>query len=675
MKLPIGWVSEFVRLTAADRARLARRLTETGVEIAGEEEIEGDRVLEVEITPNRGDLLSVWGMAREISAVMGVRLCPPAVRRMTVPKKRGFIQIDRGSGCRRYLGARIDGARIGPSPEWAVRKLRQAGYASFNNAVDVTNLILAELGQPLHVFDADKLGESIHVRRSRPGEKIAALDGNTYSLADDLVITAGRPVALAGVIGGLETSVSETTRNIFLECAWFEPSTVRRTCRRLGLATESSFRFERSVDPAGLERAFHRAIELIEELTGGNLEWVEAEGRAPDSPSAIRLSVEDIDRLMGVSVPPASVRKFLAATGCRVASSGAGRWRVVPPSFRPDLRGPHDLVEEVSRLYGMDRIPSRIPAMRPAERSDHVTALDRVRRSALSQGLTETVQLSFVDEKSLRGFGISPADAVALQNPLSLAASHLRPTLLPGLLATLSLNIRREAGVSIRLFETGAVFLPGAPLKEELRLGVVISGEAAPPHFSRPARPVDFLDLKAIIMAILADAGRALPETVFLPAAVGGLDPSACAAIRVGDVSIGCMGLVSEEARKTFDLSQPAFAAEISLSRVLSFERAAVAYAAIPRFPSIRRDLSLVVGQAVTAGDVCREVRAAGLSDLVHVDVFDLYRGDNLPAGAYALGVSLRFQSPVRSLSDEEANRSRDAALARLERQIGARLR
>lgn len=687
MKVSLSGVSEYIKLSGAERSSLARRLPEIGVEVAGSETVEGETVLEVEATANRGDLLSVYGLAREIGAAVGRKPKSPVVRPYREPKMRGAVRIEKNSGCRRYLAARITGVRVGPSPEAAAKKLRLAGFAVINNLVDITNLILAEFGQPLHAFDADRLNGGIVVRRGRSGEKIAALDGKTYEVgaADIVIADLSRPVALAGVIGGTETAVTGSTRTVFLECAWFEPSNVRRTSRRLGVVTESSFRFERHVDPAGMERAFFQAIRLIEEWSGGKLAGIEMSGAAPKDPPPVLVSSGAIERVLGIRPPSAQITRNLALLGCRVSAAGKDRWKVQPPSYRPDLAIAEDVIEEVSRLYGIDQIPARRPVVRPARaHSENRQTLSQIRHAALAMGLSETVGMSFVSEELLKSVGVYPEEAVALENPLSLAASHLRPTLLPGILSAASLNLRRGSAESVRIFETGPVFLkktetapksPDASPTEELRMAILLNGVADPVHFSRSPRQMDFFDLKGILENLMCRTGRVAGPVQWISAAIAGFDPAMSSAIRLGDLTIGCLGRIAASTAAKFDLPADVFVSEISLSRVLSLGIRSAAYQPLPRFPSIRRDLSLVINLSVKAADVRRVVDAAQIPNLLKVEIFDLYRGKGLPDGSYALGLTFTFQSPDRTLSDEEVNAARDSLIKLLGSELGAALR
>lgn len=678
MKIPLSWIGEYVKLSKSEQANLAGRLPQAGIEVSGVETVDGEPVLELEITANRGDLLSVFGMAWEIAAIYcrNVKTLPQPQFRP--PAMRGAVSVDKNSGCRRYLAARIENVRVAPSPELIAARLRACGFAIFNNVVDITNYLLIEFGQPLHAFDAGRLHGPIRVRRSRPKERIAALDGKTYELSDDLVIADDeKPVAIAGVIGGAATAVSETTRAVFLECAWFDPSTVRRTSRRLGVTTESSFRFERHVNPNLTERVFFQAIRLIEELTGGKCAGVEMAGAAPKPRRAITVSQDDIERVLGIRLPPRAVLQTLVSLGCRsVRTVGKQRWTVTPPHFRPDLTIPEDLIEEFMRLHGLDDIPSRVPSVRPVgSLSEDRRSPAVIRRAALASGLTETVQMSFIAEESLMAMGVSPKDAVPLENPLSLAASHLRPTLLPGILSTASLNLRRGSAASIRLFEIGPVFLPGPVVREELRLAVVLSGSADPIHFSRRDRPVDFYDLKGIVEMILRSAGRCTGPVEYVPANVPGFDPAASSAVRSGGASVGCLGRILAKTAAAFDLPQDCFAAELGLSRILAFASAPPVYRPLPRFPSIRRDLSLTVRTTVSAASLQQAVAEADIPNLTECQVFDIYRGKGLAEGTYAIGLSFTFQSPDRTLSDEEAKAATDSILSLLSARVGAALR
>ncbi|OGH60884.1 MAG: phenylalanine--tRNA ligase subunit beta [Candidatus Lindowbacteria bacterium RIFCSPLOWO2_12_FULL_62_27] len=679
MKVLLSWLEEHVRLTASDRRTLAKRLPEIGIEVAGEEELEGERVLDVEQTANRGDLLSVRGLARELGAAFGRKVSPTRAVRMESrgASMKGAVRIDRACGCRRYLGARIEGVRIGASPAAMAKKLRLSGYAVLNNVVDITNLLLAEFGQPLHAFDADRLSGGVHVRRARSGEKLAALDGKTYEVSGDLVIASGdRPVALAGVIGGSDTAVGEGTRTVFLECAWFEPGTVRRTGRRLGIATESSIRFERHVDPAGLDPVFFRAIELIGELAGGRLTGIERVGGKIGEAAPIPLSGDAIERVLGIRYAGIEVSRVLARLGCGVRSLGRERWVVTPPSFRPDLVLEEDLIEEVARLCGLDRIPARRPKVWAASAlPERETALSRIRQAALSAGLVETVSMSFVSAEALSVFHVNPAEAVPLENPLSRAASHLRPTLLPHLATAASLNARRGTTEALRFFEAGPIFLPGDPPAEEIRLAVAVAGPTAPVHFSKHSHAADFFDLKGILETLVGQSGREIKSIGFVPAAVGGFADAESCAVLIDGTSIGCAGRMEAGIAQSMDLPAETYLAELSLSRLLAFPAVRPRHRAIPRFPAIRRDLSLLVRDEVTAGQVYEAIDSTKATNLSRYEVFDLYRGKGVAPGMYAIGLTFIFQSPDRTLSDDEANAARDVIYGVLRERLGAALR
>lgn len=678
MKLPLSWLAEFVRLNAAQLRGLDEALPKIGIEVAGRETVDGEDVIEVEITANRGDLLSVYGMAREIGAMIGRPVKPrgAAKRKNGVAPLKKFVRIE-GGGCRRYLGARIEGVKIGSAPEWMARRLRAAGFASFNAVVDITNFVLAELGQPLHAFDADLLRGTVQVRAASPVETINALDGKRYKLEGDMVIAdSERAVALAGVIGGSETAVSNSTKNIFLECAWFEPSAVRQTSRRTGVATESSYRFERNVNPDGMESAFFRAIQLIEELTGGKLTGTADEGRRHGPRKAIPLSMEAIERTIGMRLPASRISGSLKNLGCQIRVSGKDRWAVTPPVFRPDLAIAEDLIEEAARLYGADKIPSRLPVTRPVKPvSEERKTVARLRRTALSMGLTETLQMSFVDPENLKKMGLNPDEAVRLANPLSSAVSHLRPSLIPGILSVASLNLRRGAA-AVHVFEIGPAFLNSqqAPIEDQ-RLAIVTHGMVEPIHFSRASRAADFFDVKSCVETLLQASGRVNGPAQFVPAVISGFDPAVSAAVMIGKSAVGCVGKISGAAAAAMDVPPDTYAAEITLSRLMRIAPGDLRHSPVPRFPAIRRDLSLIVKDAVKADDLRRTIASAQIPSLAEFGIFDLYRGKGIPPGTYAVGLSFVFQSPERTLSDEEANAARDTILSRLTADHEAALR
>ena len=673
MKVPLEWLKEYVAIRLSPEA-LADRLTMTGLEVTGIARMEGGSVLDIEVTPNRADCLSILGVAREVAAITGQRVKLPSVQgsglgvrgksrkpRTPNPKPRTplTIQIEDRKGCSRYIGRLIDGVRLGPSPGWMQRRLAACGIRPINNVVDITNYVLLEYGQPLHAFDADALVEcAIRVRRAKPGERLKALDGQEHRLApEQLVIAdASRPVAIAGVIGGEDSAVTERTTRVLLESALFDPILVRRTARSLGLGTESSYRFERGVDPVGVASASARAAALLHELAGGTETAVVDVGTTPSARAAIPIEPARASRWLGRRVDPGEIRTTLARLGCRVASGGAETaLRVIPPSSRLDLVRDVDLYEEIARMAGYDRLPATLPTVPiTVTAGDEAAAYRRsqsVRCLAASLGLTEAITWSLVSETALAHCGFSPSTATRLANPLSQDHAFLRPSLLPGLLQALRRNLSHgAAGVS--LYEIGNV-TPAGTHEERAHLGIVVCGWWA--RGWRKGERSDFWVLKGLVQALLerlcrSTAGWRNAEAVWAQAGQG-------AAIELAGRPAGAAGQIARTVLQAWDIDEEAWFAELSLAALLGARRTATPVAAPGAFPPVKRDLSILVDEQRTfesVADVIRET--AGVSG-ARIELIDRFtKGAQVPPGRYSLTFSIEYRDPDRTLTAAEAD-------------------
>jgi phenylalanyl-tRNA synthetase beta chain len=674
VKLPVAWMREFVDVPA-NPSIVGERLASCGFEVAS---VDGDTI-DFEITANRPDCLSVYGLAREASTAFDVDLKAIDMRG-SEPKGPAGLPVSVGdAGCGRYALAVAD-VRIGPSPEWLADRLLSAGVRPINNVVDVTNYVMLEMGQPMHAFDVSRLGgPEIRVRRARAGESLVTLDAITRKLDETMLVIADkdRPIAVAGVMGGAASEVSSSTNKIALESAWFLPASVRATSRKLGLKTEASARFERGADPTAPVRALRRALHLLEQIEAGTATGgVSDVYPRPAAPRAVTLSRAHVSRLLGDTIPDQDIKRILTRLGFQVALAGDG-WQVTVPAFRVDVTREADLIEEIGRHWGFNRIPATFPTLDtvPRPMSPAVARDRRLRGILCGAGLQETCTFSFLERQAAEPFlpgGVAP---VAIANPLSEKFAVLRPSLLPGLLDALVYNRRRETD-DVRLFETGAIFLPGG---EANRVGWVLTG-ARMMHWGGSAGDHDVFDSKGIAeligeafgVRIMAQPAASLPWYVLGRSAELVIAGSAGETVVVGHVGELRPALVSERG-----LAQgTVVAGEMDHVTVESHGPGpAQAIEPLPRFPSIVRDLSIVVSDRLPAADVRGTIRSSAPRTLVSVREFDRYQGKGVPEGSTSLSFRLTFRDAERTLTDAEVQVAVDAIVGALVASHGAVLR
>jgi phenylalanyl-tRNA synthetase beta chain len=616
----------------------------------------GDTVFEVEITSNRPDLLSYRGLAREIAATGAARPKPVEhgnVEFPPVPSAWSVTLADSDLGPY-YTATHLTRVKVGPSPAWLQDAIASTGHRPINNVVDITNFVLFETGQPLHAFDAAKLsGKEIAVRRARAGEKLEALDDKTYELqTDDLVIAdAQGPVALAGVMGGKPTGVGEGTTEVVLEAAWFLPATVRRTSRRLGLMSDSSYRYERRVDPGALLVARNRAIALLQELCGAVVVSQPAIAGAPPVPRGpVTLRAEKIRGLLGIAVPTATVRDQLTRLGCTEVSGDDAQTVWQPPTFRDDLAREVDLIEELARLHGLAGIPSRLvtapQAESAADRAHH--RLARLRHLLADRGWDECVTDALVERRFA-----SEANAVALANPLSEIHTHLRPSLRASLLEVASRNLAKGVA-QLRLFEAGAVYQKqGAQTAEPLHLGLLVAGLGAAATWDGAERAADYFDLSGTVRLLQDRLG-------FVP----------------GDVLE--IGRIGDADAKAHGIKAPVYYAEFNLAPWLERAPQPERYRPVAAFPPVRRDLAVVVPAATPQAKVEETIRAANAPNLETVLLFDLFRdkkGEKIGADQKSLAYALTYRAPDRTLVEKEVNEAHERVRQKLVAELGCTFR
>ncbi len=637
-----------------------------------------DRSIEVDLTPNRGDCLGIAGIAREVGVLNRCPVTPPAMQPVApaIDEVRP-VTLESGGDCPRYVGRvirNIDPAA--PTPLWMQERLRRSGLRSISAVVDVTNYVLLELGQPMHAFDLDKLTGGIHVRRAREGEPITVLDGTGVSLdADTLVIADDTgPQALAGIMGGQGSGVTSSSQHLFLESAFFSPEVIAGRPRRYGMQTDSSHRFERGVDFELQRRAMERATELLLAIAGGRpgpvIEAV-SEADLPPRP-AIVLRAPRIGRVLGMEVAAETVEDVLSRLGMALERQG-GQWRIIPPSFRFDMAIEVDLIEEIARVLGYDQVPSTTPlAHLDIRREPEATVgVSRLRDLLVDRGYQEAITYSFVDP-SLQA-RLSPAEgAIGLSNPISADMGEMRTSLWPGLVQALRYNQNRQQP-RVRLFESGLRFLQraGGTVQEPMLAGIV-AGSAYSEQWGAARRPVDFFDLKGDVEALLGFAGE--PRTlVFTPAVHPALHPGQTAAVELGGEQAGLLGALHPALVAELGLDGPAYLFELRLPVITAGQ--VPVFEPLSRFPVIRRDLALIVDEAVSARAVQDCIGQAASDVLKNLQLFDVYRGEGIDSGKKSLALGLTLQAASRTLTDDEVDVLIGNVVAVLQQQLGATLR
>jgi phenylalanyl-tRNA synthetase beta chain len=650
-----------------------------------------DHVLEINVTPNRPDALGHVGLAREIAALFELPFAPPEAdapaRVATGPSAGALVEVEIADleRCPRYGAALCVEVAVGPSPDWVRWRLESLGVRAISNVVDVTNLVLLEFGQPMHAFDLDRLAphgdkRRVVVRRARPGEPMRTLDGAERELTgDDLLITDGaRPIALAGVMGGESTEILPETRRVLLECAYFQPRGVRRTSRRHGLASESSHRFERGTDPEAVPEVLAHAASLVTRLCAGAAVPGAILAGEPVPPRApVMLRGDRLCGLLGLDVPLERARGILVRLGCAVEDAPAAL-RVTPPTFRHDLALEEDLIDEVIRVHGFEHVPATPYRLAPAAGRSKRTLEERARTIAAELGLSEALTYSMVAPRELAALRAAPA-AVRLRNPLSEERSVLRTSLLPGLCEALG-RARRHGVDDVRLFSVGRSFLapePGAVLPEE-RVGfaAVLAG-ARRRGGVEPAEPLDVYDAKGVALELverLAGRGAEVSPPEEPPAH---LHPRSAAEVRIGARPVGCFGALHPDVVSALDLGGPCWVVEIDLAVLGAMGLEIRRYRPLAALPPVTRDLALVAHEDVAAGALAGAIREAAGELCESVELFDLFRGDALPAEHRSLAYHLVFRDPrassapaeARTLTDEEV----DACTARVVEAVGRR--
>ncbi|MBM3889252.1 MAG: phenylalanine--tRNA ligase subunit beta [Verrucomicrobia bacterium] len=644
----------------------------------------GDTVYDLEITPNRPDLLSIIGIAREVAALTGNPVKLPAVEFSETGEpveSLTKIRVDAPDFCPRYVARVVRGVKIGPSPKWLVTLLEKLGIRSINNVVDVTNFMLLECGHPLHAFDYNLLaGHEIIVRRAQPGECIMTIDGKNRTLDDQMLVIADaqKPVALAGVMGGQHSEINDRTVDVLLESAYFLPTNIRKTSKRVGLSSESSYRFERGADIGICDWASRRAVALFQQLAGGTVARGAIDAlAAPITKRRIGCRYSRVNQLIGVEVPADAAKRALTNLGLSITGESADRFEVEVPTFRVDLQREADLIEEIGRIHGLDKIPLVVSQAAPStpNADPQFDRLRLVRQILTGIGFEEAQNQTLVSPAIAALTPLAEGESlVRLENPLNEDLSVLRPSLLPGLAQNLRTNVSRQT-LDVRLFEIGRAFaLGGGQFCERLRLALAATGGRASGSWESDARAakVDFYDLKGAVEALLARLNIGRVE--FVPqAAAGLLDESV--EVRVNNKPVGAIGRLTAKLEREFDLRDPVMLAEFDLDGLLAAARWEKSYRPLPQHPSVQRDVAMVLDASVTHAQVMAAFAACRKNMVESIGLFDIFAGGAIPKGKKSMAYSLVYRAPDRTLTDAEVNRIHEDIKAALKKSLQCEIR
>ncbi|MGJ0431121.1 phenylalanine--tRNA ligase subunit beta [Methylobacter sp.] len=636
-----------------------------------------DSIIEVDLTPNRADCLSVEGIAREVAVLNRMNWSLTQIEKVAVGHQESLaVKVEAEDACSRYLGRLIKGVNAkAETPLWMQERLRRSGLRSLGPLVDVTNYVLIELGQPLHAFDADKLNGAINVRWGKADEQLSLLNGQVITLDPEALVIADdqQALALAGVMGGSESAVSDGTQNVFLECAFFAPRSIAGKARRFGLHTDSSHRFERGVDPTLQERAIERATQLIVEIAGGSVGPVteaKAESALLTRP-AVLLRRQRIEKILGIALADEEIAAIFQRLGMSVEAQADG-WQITPPGFRFDIAIEADLIEELARIYGYNNLPRSSLLMRSelSKATEAVLDIDRVKDLMVDRGYQEAITYSFVDEDIQKA--VAPDDIViSLKNPISSELAVMRTTLWCGLLNAALHNTNRQQN-RVRLFETGLRFInEGGETRQQKMLAGLALGSVYAEQWGEKSRKVDFFDVKADVQAMFALTGC---EVQFAPAKHAALHPGQTAEIlNPAGERIGWLGMLHPTLEKQLGFDSQVFLFELDQNLLLN--KHIPVFKPLSKYPSVRRDLALIVKEEISADDIINAVKGCAEQTLQDIVIFDVYRGKGVEEGYKSVALSLTIQDYSQTLTDSEIDAIFNRVLDTVMNKISAKLR
>ncbi len=628
-----------------------------------------DSILTLNVTPNRGDVQSMIGVAREVAAIAGRKLALPHVEPVTAVHRTRFeVRLESPAACPRFAGRVIQGVNSAArTPVWMRERLRRAGLRPISPVVDVTNYVMLEFGQPMHGYDLRRLSAHIEVREARVGERLTLLDGRDIAIEPGTLVIADAagPVGLAGIMGGERSGIAADTADVFLEVAYFAPEAIAGRARHYGLVTDASQRFERGVDPRGQERALERATQLLLEIAGGRpgpAVLTQSEKHQPKRPS-VTLRPERVASLLGIEVPRSEIEDILRRLGMQVAGAG-DMLGVIPPSHRFDITIEQDLIEEVGRIYGFDEIPgrdARVP-QRPQPQTERAITRERLRIALADRGYQEAITYGFVDAR-LQRLLFPVRETLALTNPISAELGEMRISLWPGLIEALRFNLRRQHE-RVRLFELGTRFeVASGVLTETQAIAGLITGPVLPEQWGSASREADFYDLKSDVEALFALTGRSA-EISYVAQRYDALHPGRSAAVIAAGETLGYLGQLHPELARKLELRAAPYLFELAIEA--SFRAEVPVFQEISRYPMIRRDLALVVDESVALDDLRKSVNLAAKGLLRELHVFDVYRGKGVEPGRKSVALGLILQETSRTLTDGEADAVVAAVIAQV---------
>jgi len=680
MKISVEWLKEYVEISESPE-KLKADLSMKGLLVEGIAEVGGTPVLDIEITSNRPDCLNYIGVAREIAALYNRPLKTPPVKenltiaRDSIPFK---IEIADKKLCPRYTGVVMDGIKIASSPEWMQRRLEAAGMRPLNNVVDITNYVLLEMGQPLHAFDFDVLrGGKIVVRRSAPDVMFKTLDDVDRKLdGDTLMINDGEgPVAIAGVMGGLSSEIAPSTKRVLIESAYFQPASIRRTSRRLGLSTEASYRFERGADWDNTARAAARACYLIEQLAGGRIAGsVKDVYPSRQYPACISLSRQRVKALLGVELTDDFIEATLKRLDFALEKRDPGEWEVVCPSFRADMELEADIIEELARFHGYGNIPATIPPCMTAGEHSPVYVLENtIRETLCGYGHSEAVNLSFAAGTDHVTFPPIEGERVEVRNPLTEDVRYMRTTLAAGLVHSAQHNFNHGLR-EIRLFEIGKTYFQGknGVPSERNMLGILGTGGFYDPNWLNPRPSYTFYHMKGLVESLLRRL-RVREFEIGPVEDITWLTNAAC--VKIGLETVGVLGALAPAIEEKYKLRQTVFLAEIDLERIAPKAFTPISYEPLPKLPSAERDISIIISRTVEFQEILDGIQWLRIPELVNIQLVDVYEGEKIPEGKISLTLRLTFLDREKTLTMERVQEFMDVVLSFLNTSYGAGLR
>ena len=671
MKLSINWLKDYIdpKISTDD---LVERLTMAGLEVEAIETVGGDTVFEIEITPNRPDCLSILGLAREIGAITGKSVKSPKVKNYKRASRNSLIHVENKKDCSRYIGTLIRGVQVKDAPQAMKQRIIALGINAINNAVDITNFVLMEMGQPLHAFDYDKLaGGKIIVRRAKEGETLVTLDDVERKLDPSILVIADaqKPVAIAGIMGGRDTQITANTKNILLESAHFEMGIIRRACRALGLRSDSSYRFERNVNFDGVLTGANRATDLLLQLAGGQVvSRGEVMAKIKSIKPKVKVKLTDIEALLGMEVPPLKAKAWLARLGFKVTAK-AGSLTVMAPTHRADIGADVDVIEEIARMIGFDRLPSKMPLIKtmniPVNKRPREIK-DRIRQVLTAGGIDEIITHNMINTKMLVKTNMADIKAVRIFNPLNQDQELMRPSMLPSMLQVAVTNINRGQK-DLRLFEIGKRYaLDG----EKETLGVLLTGRRRNDWRASKKDLVEIFDLKGILESIFQSIGI---KPIFEPNQYAVLDSSSASSMMLNGKYLGSFGRLERKILNNWDIkNQDVYFAGLHLDEIYPLPSPPLKYQPISEFPAIVRDVSLAVKKEIPYKKI-EEICAKQGGDILKAVYFiEQYLGDKIQAGNKGLVFSCHYQSNTRTLREDEVTAVHERILQSLTQELSA---